>query len=166
MSAKLADARAILAALGMPAGQQTETAAYTLLALAYLRPAGRWADAGQPQLRIHDILAFIRQEYAKTIAANTRETYRKNVLHQQALEAVLAGCKLHRVYVSAFPTFRVFKRYAADIAWDSEVWVAEVPHHMIHFNGPKFSARSRRDMGRRGIIAPCDPSASASSGPA
>jgi hypothetical protein len=34
--------------------------------------------------------------------------------------------------------FTGFKKYAAEIVWESEVWVAEFPDHMIHFNGDKF----------------------------
>ncbi len=45
-----------------------------------------------------------------------------------------AGC----VYMTTFLTMADFRKYAADIAWESEVWVAEHPDHMIHFNGPKF----------------------------
>ncbi|MFS2517149.1 MULTISPECIES: BsuBI/PstI family type II restriction endonuclease [Parabacteroides] len=26
----------------------------------------------------------------------------------------------------------------ADIAWETEVWIAENPGHMIHFNGDRF----------------------------
>lgn len=54
------------------------------------------------------------------------------------LEELLRDCPLHRVYVSAFPTMAVFKKFLGEIAWDTEVWTAEVPEHMIHFNGPKF----------------------------
>jgi type II restriction enzyme len=55
------------------------------------------------------------------------------------LEAeLLKGCSLHRVCVSAFPTWKEFKSHLNKIAWDTEVWVAEVPEHMIHYNGPKF----------------------------
>lgn len=43
-----------------------------------------------------------------------------------------------KIYVSAFPDFREFKRHADDIAWETEVWVSEIPAHMIHFNGDKF----------------------------
>jgi len=43
-----------------------------------------------------------------------------------------------RLYVTAFLDFMSFKRYAADIVWESEVWVAAFPDHMIHFNGDKF----------------------------
>jgi len=54
------------------------------------------------------------------------------------LEEILAKCPATRIYVSAFPDFREFKRHVNDIAWETEVWVSEVPGHMIHFNGDKF----------------------------
>ena len=56
------------------------------------------------------------------------------------LDAVLKDCPLTRIYVSAFPSFTEFKRHLNDIAWETEVWVAEIPDHMIHFNGEKFLA--------------------------
>ncbi|HEY5311082.1 MAG TPA: BsuBI/PstI family type II restriction endonuclease [Pirellulales bacterium] len=54
------------------------------------------------------------------------------------LEAMLGGCPAGRVYVTAFMDFTAFKKYASEIVWESEVWVAEFPEHMIHFNGGKF----------------------------
>lgn len=42
------------------------------------------------------------------------------------------------VYVTAFPTRMVMSRYVADIAWETEVWVADSPSHLIHFNGVRF----------------------------
>lgn len=43
-----------------------------------------------------------------------------------------------KIFVSAFPSFREFKRHVDDIAWETEVWISEMPNHMIHFNGDKF----------------------------
>lgn len=54
------------------------------------------------------------------------------------LEDMLRDCKLGRVYVTAFSDTRVFRKYAAEIAWETEVWIAENPDHMIHFNGDRF----------------------------
>ena len=54
------------------------------------------------------------------------------------LEAALRDCKAGRVYVTAFLRFAGFKKYAAAIVWKSEVWIADSPDHMIHFNGDKF----------------------------
>ena len=54
------------------------------------------------------------------------------------LEAMLSGRPLARVYVSAFPDRATFRQYAADLAWETEAWIADEPGHMVHFNGPKF----------------------------
>ena len=43
-----------------------------------------------------------------------------------------------RVYVTAFPNLQEFKRHIAEIAWETEVWLCEIPGHLIHFNGEKF----------------------------
>ncbi len=54
------------------------------------------------------------------------------------IEKMLVNCAADRVYVTAFQAVADFRMYAADIAWETEVWIAEHPEHMIHFNGPKF----------------------------
>ena len=41
-------------------------------------------------------------------------------------------------YYRMLPGIHEFRKYAADIAWETEVWIADNPDHMIHFNGPKF----------------------------
>lgn len=42
------------------------------------------------------------------------------------------------VYVTAFPDRKIMGRYLSEISWETEVWVAEAPTHMIHFNGDRF----------------------------
>ena len=54
------------------------------------------------------------------------------------LEDFTKECKAGKVYVTAFPDKIEFKKHVADIAWETEVWIAENPHHMIHFNGDRF----------------------------
>jgi type II restriction enzyme len=54
------------------------------------------------------------------------------------LEKVLSSCSVGRVYVSAFPDFREFKKHAADIAWETEVWLSDSPGHLLHYNGDRF----------------------------
>ena len=54
------------------------------------------------------------------------------------LETLLSRCKADRVYVSAFLDFKEFKRHVHDIAWETEVWIASDPDHLIHYNGEKF----------------------------
>ncbi len=56
----------------------------------------------------------------------------------EELEVTLEDCAATRVYVSAFPDFRQFKQHVDNIAWETEVWISEIPDHLIHFNGDKF----------------------------
>jgi hypothetical protein len=304
---KVDDARSILAAFGLPRAQQNERSALTLLALAGIRPRDAWRSASQSPLRTVDIIEFIRTKYRKNYAPNTRETIRRQTLHQfeqarivdrnpddpsrptnsglnayaltesavevlrtyrtrefdgrvasfisnfgslqeaysrartshrvplrmrngstvylspgkhnelqvavveqfgprfapgatvlyvgdtaekhvvyearqltelgipitqhdklpdiilhwpdrkwvylieavtshgpvspkrhREIEAMLSECPTDRVYVSAFLDVQSFRKFAGDIAWETEVWIAEQPDHMIHFNGPKF----------------------------
>ncbi len=297
----------IIRSLGLPRQQQNERSALTLLALAGVGRRGRWAGTKQPLLRIWDIMAFMREKYGKDYAANSRETIRRQTVHQfeqarivdrnpddparptnsgknvyaltddavkvlQAygtkrfeeevqcfiekfgelkeaysrrrrlqevtlrlpdgakvelspgkhnqlqvavieqfgphfapgtevlyvgdtakkhvvcdtaalsklriginqhdklpdivlydrkrnwlflieavtshgpvnpkrhaeIESMLRDCPAERVYVTAFLDRAAFRKYSADIAWETEVWIAENPGHMIHFNGPKF----------------------------
>lgn len=54
------------------------------------------------------------------------------------LNEYFSKLKYKKIFVSAFPDFRELKRHVDDIAWETEVWVSEIPNHMIHFNGHKF----------------------------
>jgi len=304
---KTDEATAILEALGLPKAQQNERSALTLLALADLKETTPWSKSKKRAIRIHEILIFIQQHYGKQYAENTRETIRRQTLHQfeQAgivirnpddpvrptnspktvygitddtlktikkygtsgwqsaqknfvrnkgkliekyekrkkkhlisvdlpdgtpvnfspgkhnklqvkiikdfrvrfspntqvvyvgdtarkmlyedksllkklkipitkhdklpdvvlydsqknqillieavtahgplspkrqieLEKTLKNCKAKRIYITAFPDFREFKRHVDNIAWETEVWIENNPDHMIHFNGPKF----------------------------
>lgn len=43
-----------------------------------------------------------------------------------------------KIFVTAFFDFKTYKRFSEDLAWETEVWIAEMPEHMIHLNGDKF----------------------------
>lgn len=54
------------------------------------------------------------------------------------LAKLFAGSKAGFVYVTAFPNRSIMSRYLGVIAWETEVWVAEAPSHLVHFNGERF----------------------------
>lgn len=54
------------------------------------------------------------------------------------LQALFKGAKVGAVYVTAFLDMAEFRKNMKDIAWETEVWIAELPDHMIHFNGDRF----------------------------
>ncbi len=43
-----------------------------------------------------------------------------------------------KIFVTAFLDFKTYKRFSETLAWETEVWIAEMPEHMIHLNGDKF----------------------------
>lgn len=54
------------------------------------------------------------------------------------LQQRLADSKAGLIFVSAFPNIKEFKRHVEEIAWDTEVWLADMPDHLMHFNGDRF----------------------------
>jgi len=79
---KINEAINILKALGLPKAQQNERSALTLLALIDLKETAPWSEAKYRIIKIHDILVFIGKYYNKQYAENTRETIRRQTLHQ------------------------------------------------------------------------------------
>lgn len=54
------------------------------------------------------------------------------------LNELFSACSLPKVFITSFPDKATFSRFLPSIAWETEVWVADNPSHMIHFNGDKF----------------------------
>lgn len=79
---KIQQALEILATLGMPRSQQNERSALTFLALLNLTPEKDWNDAERPVLGVTPIMNWCRDAYGKEYAPNTRETFRRQTLHQ------------------------------------------------------------------------------------
>lgn len=54
------------------------------------------------------------------------------------IEELTKGVKAGKVFVTAFLDFKTYKRFSEVLAWETEVWIAEMPEHMIHLNGDRF----------------------------
>lgn len=61
-----------------------------------------------------------------------------NPKRRQELRCLFAESKAGLVYVTAFVDRRTLLKYIDDISWETEVWIAESPTHLIHFNGERF----------------------------
>lgn len=57
---------------------------------------------------------------------------------KEELRHLFSGCAIGIVYVTTFLTRKAMVEYLDDISWETEVWVAESPSHLIHFNGERF----------------------------
>lgn len=76
------DAKKILISLGLPPAQQNERSALCLLALLDLQPDRKWSQAENPLIGITPIMDWIRKHYKKVYAPNSRETIRRQTMHQ------------------------------------------------------------------------------------
>ena len=96
---------------------------------------------GLPQIAhedLPDILAYSKQRnwiYLIEAVHSFGPISETRLLH---LKTITQKAKCAIVYVTAFNDVKTFKKFASEIAWETEVWIAENPDHMIHFNGGKF----------------------------
>jgi hypothetical protein len=54
------------------------------------------------------------------------------------IETMTKNVKAGKIYVTAFLNFKTFKLFLDSLAWETEVWIADMPDHMIHMDGDKF----------------------------
>lgn len=54
------------------------------------------------------------------------------------IKAMTKNVTCGMIYVTAFPDIKTYKQFAAELAWETEVWLSELPDHMIHLNGDRF----------------------------
>lgn len=59
-------------------------------------------------------------------------------LRHKLLEDAAAGCTAGLIFVSVFKDRPTFAKWVREIDWETEVWLADAPEHMIHFNGDRF----------------------------
>jgi hypothetical protein len=78
----ITDALEILSALGFPRQQQNERSALCLLALLNLTKEKSWSEAKNPLIGITPMMDFSRESYGKDYKPNTRETFRRQTIHQ------------------------------------------------------------------------------------
>jgi len=83
------------------------------------------------------VLHFKEENWLLLVESVTRHGPVDGKRHAE-LSELFAGSKSGLVYVTAFPNRAIMGRYLDEIAWETEVWVADAPSHPIHFNGERF----------------------------
>ncbi|WP_233434111.1 BsuBI/PstI family type II restriction endonuclease [Geobacillus sp. FSL K6-0789] len=64
-----------------------------------------------------------------------------SVKRMHEIQAMLENCECGIIYVTAFldmSSENGFKKFINEIAWETEIWIADNPDHMIHLNGDRF----------------------------
>ncbi len=88
--------------------------------------------------KLPDVVAYSSQKNWLFLIEAVTTTNPINELRLRTLKQLTAQCTADVVYITAFPDRTTYRKFAHDIAWETEVWLAEAPEHMIHFNGDKF----------------------------
>lgn len=82
INTKINEALSILKKLGLPRNQQNERSALTLLAIVGLKPNQKWSESKALLIGITSIMNFMEIQYGKKYAPNTRESIRRQTVHQ------------------------------------------------------------------------------------
>ena len=83
------------------------------------------------------VLHFVEENWLLLVESVTSHGPVDGKRHAE-LAQLFAGSTAGLVYVTAFPNRAIMGRYLSEIAWETEVWVADAPSHLIHFNGVRF----------------------------
>ncbi len=85
-----------------------------------------------------DVVAYCSEKNLLFLIEAVHSAGPMSEIRVRKLKAQLNRCTAIPVFVTAFMTKKSFRAWCADIAWESEAWIADSPDHMIHFNGYKF----------------------------
>ncbi len=85
--------------------------------------------------RTHSGLASARERKVQEAVTSAGPVDGKR---RKELKDLFAGCKAGLVFITAFSTRAAMRKFLTQISWETEVWVAENPEHLIHFDGERF----------------------------
>lgn len=157
ISRKLGEASAILKALGFPKRQQNERSALTLLALLGLTPGMPWSSASSPLMGITPMMDFIAEHYGKKYAPNTRETVRRQTVHQ-FLEAGLVVANPDRPSrpVNSGKTVYQVEAKALDLlhSFGTDAWKEHLDNYLGEMGTLAERYAQAREMARLAVRLP------------
>lgn len=118
--------------------------------LVYVGDTGdKWGHFNKPLLtslgidvdnhgKMPDVVLFLPEKNWLVLVEAVTSHGPVDAKRHEELAALFSSSTAGLVYVSAFPSRRVMIRHLENISWETEVWVADSPSHLIHFNGTRF----------------------------
>ena len=85
-----------------------------------------------------DVIAYSKDKNLLFLCEAVHSAGPMSEIRVRRLKEQLNECTADIIFITAFLTKKDFKKWILDIAWETEVWIAETPEHMVHFNGYKF----------------------------
>jgi hypothetical protein len=88
--------------------------------------------------KLPDVVAYSRKKNWLYLIEAVTTANPITELRRRTLKALTQSCTADVIFITAFPDRTTYRKFAKDIAWETEVWIADAPEHLIHFNGDKF----------------------------
>jgi hypothetical protein len=89
--------------------------------------------------KMPDVAIYSREKNWLFLVEATASSGPIDERRQTELSTLFKGCKAELVFVTAFPDRgNMMRKFLSIIAWETEVWCASDPTHLIHFNGGRF----------------------------
>lgn len=88
--------------------------------------------------KLPDVVAYSRSKNWLYLIEAVTTVNPITEMRRRTLSMLTAKCTADVIYVTVFADRTTYRKFAHDIAWETEVWIADAPEHMIHFNGDKF----------------------------
>lgn len=85
-----------------------------------------------------DVVAYCREKNLLFMIEAVHSAGPMNEIRVRKLKKQLTECPAVLIFVTTFLNKKEFRKWVTEIAWETEVWIADSPEHMIHFNGHKF----------------------------
>ncbi len=85
-----------------------------------------------------DIIAYSKKNNWLYLIEAVHSSGPMSEIRVHQLKKLLKDSKAELIFVTAFLNRTQFRKWVMDVAWETEVWIADNPDHMIHFNGHKF----------------------------
>lgn len=85
-----------------------------------------------------DVIAYSKEKNWIYLIEAVHSSGPINELRLVQLQKLTKNCKADIIYITAFSNRLKFRQFMTEIAWETEVWIADNPDHLVHFNGDKF----------------------------
>lgn len=90
------------------------------------------------RMELPDVIAYSKQKNWLYLIEAVHSSGAISEVRLLQLQKITKKCNADIIYVTAFLDRKTFRKFIADVAWETEVWIADNPDHLIHFNGDKF----------------------------
>lgn len=91
-----------------------------------------------PHGKMPDIVVYYQQQDWLILIEAVTSHGPVNLKRHNELKQLFQSSSKGLVFMTAFPSRKIMSKYLGEIAWETEVWVADQPDHLIHFNGERF----------------------------